>query len=308
MIDFMDKGDIETIKPLVKEDVIDSRKIEELNDYLEYKFKEDAIKKHIENFKKIPFGKFYVILNSQNVKGLTSISYTDFEQFYYGKIIKSKDIYSNNSFQYKDLKNENENSFSIKNLKYLNENVEEAKVIRREGETENNSISNNVLNSDFLKFFSYIFSKPEYIRNIRGIIKVKLNNSITSDIIKDIEIIKASGRKETIKEIYYDNNKDVIIILENLDENISKIKMTNYFDGIIKVKSILNIHGSSKTVKMIKANIEKLFIIPFFKIIEIISISKFRNKGENNYENLKEQYFGKDFKNITILDPFKKAN
>ena len=70
----------------------------------------------------------------------------------------------------------------------------------------------------------------------------------------------------------------MIIFLENLDENISEIKMTNYFDGIIKVKSILNIHGSSKTVKMIKANIEKLFIIPFFKQIEIIFISKFRIK------------------------------
>ena len=56
---------------------------------------------------------------------------------------------------------------------------------------------------------------------------------------------------------------------------------------------------------MIKDNIEKLFIIPFFKLIEIIFISKFGNEGENNYENLKEQYFGKDFKNIKILEPFK---
>ena len=58
---------------------------------------------------------------------------------------------------------------------------------------------------------------------------------------------------------------------------------------------------------MLKVSIEKLFLIPFFKLIEIIYISKFNNGNEkiSNYSYLKEHFFGNNFENLKILEPFR---
>ena len=85
--------------------------------------------------------------------------------------------------------------------------------------------------------------------------------------------------------------------------NINAVTITNYFSGEIKVKYILNIQGSGPTRKMLFDNLEKLFLIPYFKLFEIFYIS-FGDKSK--YINLKEENFGKDFEEIKILEPFKK--
>ena len=53
---------------------------------------------------------------------------------------------------------------------------------------------------------------------------------------------------------------------------------------------------------MLKDTIEKIFVIPFFKLIEIL----YSQKNDDDYEMLKEQYFGKQFDNLKILNPFRK--
>ena len=87
---------------------------------------------------------------------------------------------------------------------------------------------------------------------------------------------------------------------------MNNVVITNKFKGEIKAKQILNIQGSGPTEEMIKNNIEKLFLIPFFKLFEIFYIS-FKDE-KNNFEKLKEQYFGEDYKDIKtkILKPFEK--
>ncbi len=52
---------------------------------------------------------------------------------------------------------------------------------------------------------------------------------------------------------------------------------------------------------MLYDNLEKLFLIPFFKLFEIFYIS--HNK-ENNFIKLKEENFGKDYKELFILKSF----
>ena len=55
----------------------------------------------------------------------------------------------------------------------------------------------------------------------------------------------------------------------------------------MEVENIINIRGSGPTRKMIKDNIEKLFLIPFFKLIEIFNII-LTDKYKGKYKELKE--------------------
>ena len=67
----------------------------------------------------------------------------------------------------------------------------------------------------------------------------------------------------------------------------------------------MNLQGSGPTRKMLKDNIEKLFLIPFFKLFEIFYISL---NDKEKFNELKEQYFGKNYENLKskILKPFEK--
>ena len=65
----------------------------------------------------------------------------------------------------------------------------------------------------------------------------------------------------------------------------------------------MNIQGSSETRQMLKDSIEKLFFIPFFKLIEIFYDSL---HDKEKYEKLKKENFGNNFEDIIILGTFKK--
>ena len=80
------------------------------------------------------------------------------------------------------------------------------------------------------------------------------------------------------------------------------ITISNYFGGKSKINKIVNIQGSGSTKEMLKNNIEKLFIFPIFKLIEIFYDSLNNNE---KYEKLKEENFGGNFDIINkILKPF----
>ena len=59
---------------------------------------------------------------------------------------------------------------------------------------------------------------------------------------------------------------------------------------------------------MLKDNIEKLFLFPYFKLIEIFYSSSKENEhfNELNYKKLKEENFGENFDNIKTIKPFEK--
>ena len=80
------------------------------------------------------------------------------------------------------------------------------------------------------------------------------------------------------------------------------ITISNYFGGKSKINNIVNIQGSGSTKEMLKNNIEKLFIFPIFKLIEIFYDSLNNNE---KYEKLKEENFGENFDILNkILKPF----
>ena len=105
------------------------------------------------------------------------------------------------------------------------------------------------------------------------------------------------------KNIFYNNTEITAYIDLNENININDIIIFNHFSGIIKAKYILNIRGSDKTRKMLYDALEKLFLIPFFKLIEIFVISE---NDDKKYEELKKENFGSNFDNLKILEPFKK--
>ena len=69
----------------------------------------------------------------------------------------------------------------------------------------------------------------------------------------------------------------------------------------MKVKNIINMMGSGVTSKMLINTIEKLFMIPFFKLFEIFYISLDEKK---KYNELKEKNFGINFEDLKILKLF----
>ena len=237
--------------------------------------KKNIIKK-IQNY---PFG-YYYKMDSSNFS-LNPIDEYSFEEFYYNRIFNTPFKLSNLK-NYENLYSSLKSNFNKETLLYLenkNFELETIKIIRRKTKSE----------------------------NIKGIIKFKLikfdNDAISPDIIKEIKLYSSDNEEFTINnnDIYYDNEEDVTAYIDNLNANINKIIINNYFKGEIKADFILNIQGSGPTREMLENNIEKLFLIPFFKLFEIFYISL---KDKDKYKELKNKYFGENFNNLIILELF----
>ena len=237
---------------------------------------EKNINKKIKNY---PFGYYYEMKKSNFP--LNPINENSFEKFYYKKIFNTP-FRPSNLENYKNLYSSLNSNFSKETLSYLenkNFELETIKIIRRRTKSE----------------------------NVKGILKFKLvkfgNNIISPDIIKEIKLYSSNNEEFTINgnNIYYDNEEDITAYIDNLNANINKIIINNYFEGEIKSKFILNIQGCGTTREMLEKNIEKLFLIPFFKLFEIFYISL---KDKEMYNKLKKEYFGENFDKLKILELF----
>ena len=242
-------------------------------------FTEKNLKYLIKKSIKIPFG-YYFMMKGDSGFYLNPINEQSFEEFYYLKFFHSKDCV-NNSKIYEKLSSET--VFQKESLEYLEKDsqLEVIKIIRRN------------YKSDLIK----------------GIIKFELNKNIPPDIITKI-ILKSYNEIYEIndKDIYYDNYTDITAYIDNLNENITYAIIENGFGGKIKIQNILNIQGSGQTRKMLKDCIEKLFLFPYFKLIEIFYTSSKENEyfNELNYKKLKKENFGENFDNIKTIKPFEK--
>ena len=175
-------------------------------------------------------------------------------------------------------------------------------------------LENKELQLEYVKIIRRIKEEENKINLTKGIIKFGLtlvnHNIISPDIINKIILISSTNKKYEInnKDIYYENDTDITGYVDNLDENINEVIITNNFGGEMKAKNIINVQGSGPTNKMIKDNIEKLFLIPFFKLFEIFysTINNEGKKNEQNYNELKEENFGKNFEDLKILKTFEK--
>jgi len=281
IIDFINENqDYNNLLSILEKKELNDENINILNDYLENnKFTKDNLENNINKFKKIPFGYYYMMKESDY--SLTPINEDSFVEFYYYKKLNSNHSPSNLKV-YEKLSSEIQ--FNKTNLEFLEKKdlqLESVRIIRR-----------------------IIF------KNIKGIIKFKLtkfgNNIIPPDIIK--KIILVSNNNEYIIEkndIYYNNDIDITAYIDNLCENIIYVIIINDFGGEMSTKNIINVQGSGPNRKMLKDNIEKLFLFPFFKLFEIFYASL---KDKEKYANLKEENFGNNFQDIKIkiLKPFEK--
>ena len=256
----------------------DKRKIinfSEKNHLDDSKYLRDSIKK----IRKVPFGIFFM-MESSDEKSLIFQTKNTFNEFYYSIALNSEKI--SDLTIYKNLPTTIQ--FKKESLAYLenkNYQLDFIKIVRR----------NNEL-------------KPQE-NTMKGIIKFKLspfdNNIITPDIISHISLnINKKETKIKRDQIYYDND-NITAYIDDLNENINEVKIVINFGGEIKVKKIINIQGSGPTRNMLKDNIEKLFLFPFFKLIEIFYAS-INNKKE--YKKLKEENFGENFEDLKILKQF----
>ena len=267
--------------------------IELLNNYLTViNFTKENLEFYINKFIRIHFGHYFLMKESDF--SLIPITEDNFKKFYYLKKFHSNCPTSHLKI-YKNL--ETDFNYSKKSLDYLvrkDNQIEFIKIMRRINENESNSDKSK----------------------IKVIIKFKLNKKdngfFTPDIIKKITLFypKEGNIKEIIigeDNIFYDNDTDITaytnIIYENMNININNVTITNHFLGELNSKYILNIKGSGPTRKMLFINLEKIFLIAFFKLIEIFYISY---QKEENYNNLKEENFGKNFEELKILRPFEK--
>ena len=251
-----------------------------LESYTNLYFKENNFSKILKNDIKIPFGKYYMMNKKDN--SLNSINELTFEEFYYYKIFHSKNPNSDLKI-YEKLKSKIQ--FNKNALEYLdnkNYKLDYIKIIRRKIKED----------------------------TIKGIIKMKLiefdHNNISPDVIKKIELISSNDSFQIYNEdIYYDNEFDITAYRDDLNEKIVDVIITNYFGGEIRVNHILNFQGSGPTGLMLKENIEKLFLIPFFKLFEIIYCSL---NNKEKYNQLKQTNFGENFDELKILNPFETQN
>ena len=244
------------------------------------------------NYQKIPFG-FYYKLETKNLS-LIRINEKNFKNFYYSLSSENIDSIPNKS-QYSRLSLKSIAKFDKLFLEFLEKKegtqIEYAKILRRIKESDSK------------------------LNTIKGIIKFKLDkndhNAITPDIINKItlipesqEILDREKRKQYIikeSDIYYDNDHDITAYIDDLNENINQVIISNNFGGTMKVKNIINMMGSGVTSKMLINTIEKLFMIPFFKLFEIFYISLDEKK---KYNELKEKNFGINFEDLKILKLF----
>ena len=279
----------------------DIREINLLDKYLtSINFTENNLKLYIEKYIRIPFGYYFMMKNSDG--SLISINDHTFMQFYYLKKFHS----TKNTSHLKVYKSLASNIiFNKESLEYLlnkDNKIEIIKIIRRNNDESENESKNK---SKELKV-----SK----QNIKVIIKFELqtksshsHDNITPDIIDKIKLC-SSDKSEIIiknKDIFYDNDNDITAYIDILSENlnINEVTIINHFSGEIKPKYILNIQGSGPTRKMLYDNLEKLFLIPFFKLFEIFYITQ---NQDSKYEELKQENFGSNFEDLKILKPFEK--
>ena len=280
-IDFLNEKKLksinENISNLFHKEEFTNNNITVLNNFFkEIKFTEDNLKKFINQDIKIPFGYYYMMENNSS---LVPIDEKNFQKFYYFIKFLTQDRQSNLK-KYKVLSsNIIFNKEELQCLEKKNYELELVKIIRRKIESKTKAI---------IKFKLVKFD----------------NITISPDLIDKITLTSNdSGCVISNKDIYYDNDTDITAYRDELHDNVNNIIISNKFQGEIKVKQILNIQGSGPTEEMLKNNIEKLFLIPFFKLFEIFYIS-FRD--ENNFQALKEQNFGKNYEKIKILKPFEK--
>ena len=86
--------------------------------------------------------------------------------------------------------------------------------------------------------------------------------------------------------LYYKDSVDITAYADNLNKNINKVIISNIFCGEMKVKNILNIQVSGSKRKMLEKNLEKLFLIPFYKLFEILYSSKtMKEKASKHTKN-----------------------
>ena len=277
IIDFLETDD-EILLNILNKKVFDNNDIKALNVFWgKNGITLSNLKNNIKNY---PFG-YYYEMNSVN-SDLKFINENSFDKFYYNKIFENPPFKQCNVNDYKNL-SLFKAGFNKEYLKFLeNENYElkSIKIIRRK-------IAEN---------------------STKGIIKFKLQpfgqNIISPDIIKNIKLIAFNDREYIIEynNIYYDNESDITGYIDNLNDNIKEVEIINNFGGKIKVKNKLNIQGSGQTREMLKDNIEKLFLFPFFKLFEIFYISL---NDKKKYNELKKEDFGNNFSKLNILNPFK---
>ena len=259
-----------------------------LNKYLAtIYFNKKSLLSYIEKYIRIPFGYYFMMKTSD--ASLISINEHTFMQFYYWKKFETNKNTSHLTI-YKKLNSDI--IFSKKSLEYLlnkDNKIEIIKIIRRNNKSENNSNQSNM--KIIIKFDLNIKTTHE---------------NITPDIIKKIELRSSDNPKIIIpsKYIFYDNDNDITAYIDVPNEsNINDVTIVNHFSGEIKAQFILNIQGSGKTRKMLYDSLEKIFLIPFFKLFEIFYIS---NMDDKKYEELKNENFGSDFNNLKILESFEK--
>ena len=278
---------------------LDIGEINLLNKYLTaINFTKDNLKLYIEKYIRIHFGYYFMMKNKDG--SLISINDYTFMNFYYWKKFHT----TKNTSHLKIYKSLASNViFKKEVLEYLlnKENkIEIIKIIRRINDESKNESKNKSEDSN----------KPK--QNIKVIIKFELqtkssHDNITPDIINKIKLC-SSDKSEIIvpnKDIFYDNDNDITAYIEVLSENfnINDVAIINHFSGEIKPKYILNIQGSGQTRKMIYDNLEKLFLIPFFKLFELFYISK---NEYSKYEEFKKENLGSNFDDLKILQPFEK--
>ena len=289
IIDFINKEKLEYLDEknklsLFHKEELMNDDITFLDNYLkEIDFTEKEVKDYINKDIKIPFGYYFEMKKNKNDFILKLIDETNFNNFYYLQRFNSKSRIAHLTI-YKKLSSDTKfNKMPLVYLENKNYHLELVKIIRRKIESGKSKA--------VIKF---------------KLIKFNDNNIISPDIIKNISLV--SNQNNYIisnKDIYYNNDTDITAYMDNLEDNVIDVKIENIFGGEIKVKQVMNIQGSGSTRKMLKDNIEKLFLIPFFKLFEIFYISY---NDENKFCQLKEQYFGQNYENLKskILKPFEK--
>ena len=288
IIDFINKNKLEKFNEnklsIFNKDEMINEDVSFLNNYLtDIDFNQKKVQEFIDKDIKIPFGHYFKMKNVEKAP-IELIDENNFIEFYYFSKFHQQfqpsflKVYSNLSSNIK---------FNKESLKYLerkNYSLDLVKIVRRKTESH----------------------------KTKGVIKFKLvefekDIKFTPDIIYEIKLFSNKNVYEIFyKDIYYDNDFDITVYKDDLESNVTQIIISNKFGGKITVnqEKILNIQGSDSTRIMLKNDIEKLLLFPFFKLFKIFYVSY---NNEDNFNELKEKFFGKDYKSIKtkILEPFK---
>ena len=285
IIDFINKDQLSkdafTIFNKLELDIND---ISFLNKFcIKINFTEENVESDIKKLRNIPFGKYFKFRTSDSNFSLNLINESTFPDFYHLQTFYTKK--------------------STSNLK-LYENLSSKIIFNKEA-------LQFLLNQEYELEFAKIIRRKMGDNKMKGIIKISIkefdDNIIPVDIVEKITLFPNKNKQYPQYQInntyiYYDNDIDITAYLDNLNENINEVIIRNYFGGEIKVKHIINIQGTEgETIKFLKNNIEKLFLMPFFKLFEINNLAL---QNEEKYNQLKEDNFGNQFDDLKILKPF----